>query len=217
MEPRLEVTPKAVESFLRLWKERDDRPPPLRPDRVLRKYLNRAERLSPTERRYDAWIIRLEAGAVTDVERIVQPTPEPTLQIPIPVWNRFIQLHMKHWPTAAMPDEAKLIGIASQARRLDDEVRIDDPLVFFVQGPRITQVARAPKLSPEALAALVDDYGHSPEEAMLVACRAALLGGRSGRHHMAYRGLDVPYGITYKGRLYAMTEDVTVLDVVPAD
>ena len=217
MEPRLEVTPKAVENFLRLWKERMNKPAPVRPERVLRRWLNRSVRLSPTEREYEGWIIRLEAGVVADVDRMVPLPATPALEIAIPVWNRFIQLHMKHWPTATMPDEAKLIALATEAPRLDEGVRIIDPLIFLVEGNRVKQIARVPKLAPEALTALVDDYGHTPEEATLAAYRAVLLGGRCGRDIMHRRGFDAPYGIYYKGRLYVMSEDVTVLDVVPAD
>src|SRR5688572_19746390 len=97
---QIEVKPKAIRSFVRLWKERFDDEPPKSPERRIRKWLGKSVRRGPDERVYDGWLIRLESGAVADMERIEAPSapvPHPTgLAIDIPVWNRFIQLHMKH-------------------------------------------------------------------------------------------------------------------------
>lgn len=222
MGTQIEVKPKAIESFLRLWKERFEDEPPQRPERRIRKWLGKAVRRGPDERVYDGWIIRLESGVVTDLDRL-DAAPKRTdghpsgLAIDIPVWNRFIQLHMKHWPRVPMPDESRLLELAAAAVDRGDGVRTNGPLLFRVKDGVVKQVAHVPTLTPAALTALVDDYGLTPEEATQAAYLAALHGGRAGQHYMRNRGFEAPYGIRHLGRLYVMTEDVVILDVVPGE
>src|SRR5688572_20773811 len=222
MGTQIEVRPKAIENFVRLWKERFDDEPPKYPERRIRKWLGKAVRRGPDERVYDGWVIRLESGAVADMARLDEPAP-PTvrhasgLSIDIPVWNRYIQLHMKHWPRVPMPDESRLLDLAAAAVDHGDGIRLNGPLLFRVKEGVVKQIAHVPTLSPAALTALIDGYGLTPEEATQATYLAALHGGRAGQHYMRSRGFKAPYGIRHQGRLYVMTEDVVVLDVVPAE